>query len=197
MLERPSCWLGVDPSGEGNFGVAILFSDRRLHSSSVSSAAEAVDLVVRANCSPVAIGVDAPLEWSAGKGGGRTADAWISRTYLISSGTVQSVNSLRGAALAQGAITVELLRRHYPDLGVTESHLKALLKALGLEDYRDLFQSWGSEAEGRTEHECDAVICAVAASTAISTSACPASTRARRRILRRPSQPDGDRSCAR
>jgi len=163
MLERPSCWFGADPGGDGCFGIAILFSDGRLYSSCVSSAAEAVDVFLGCDCNPVAIGVDAPLWWSAGPGGGRRADKWLRETYRIASGTVQSVNSLRGAALAQGALIVELLRQHFPDLGVTESHPKALLKALGCEDYRELFQTWGIQAEGLNEHERDAVICAVCA----------------------------------
>lgn len=42
-------------------------------------------------------------------------------------GTVQSLNSLRGACVAQGVIAAHLLRMEIPSIRITESHPKALL----------------------------------------------------------------------
>jgi predicted nuclease with RNAse H fold len=111
---------------------------------------------------PIATAVDAPLWWSSGPGGGRKADKWIRDKYGISSGTVQSVNSLSGAALAQGMLFINLLRDRYPDIVVSEAHPKAVLKALRIER-ADFPRLHGVDEPGTTEHESDALIAAVAA----------------------------------
>jgi len=46
-------------------------------------------------------------------------------------GTVQAVNSLRGACLVQGILTAILLRQRVPEIHVSESHPKAVLWLLG------------------------------------------------------------------
>ena len=49
-------------------------------------------------------------------------------------------NSLQGAALVQGAMFVVRMRERFPEVGVTETHPKALLVALGLEAEGAFFQ---------------------------------------------------------
>jgi hypothetical protein len=51
----------------------------------------------------------------------READRWIRKTYRIASGTVQTANSLRGAALVQGAMFVQRLREKFPGVPVTDA----------------------------------------------------------------------------
>ncbi len=131
-------WVGADPGGEKAFGVATLSGEGEASAWCVDSAAEAVATVtdlLADGAPPLGIGVDTPLWWSSGPSGGRKADAWLRKTYHISSGTVQQVNSLRGAALAQGALFVALMRKQFPAVPVTESHPKALLKALKLDGW--------------------------------------------------------------
>jgi predicted nuclease with RNAse H fold len=156
-------WIGADPGGIGNFGVCILQESGSTITSCVDSVEEAVDWVVdNVSDIPVATAIDAPLWWSAGPGGGRKADKWIREKYGISSGTVQSVNSLRGAALAQGMLFASLLRERYPDIVVSEAHPKAVLKAINIAR-ADFPRLHSVEQPGGTEHESDALIAAVAA----------------------------------
>jgi len=117
------------------------------------------------DCVVAGIGVDAPLWWSSGLSSDRKADQWIRRRYHLSGGEVQGGNSLRGAALIQGALFVSAMRQKFPGVLVTEAHPKALLKALGLMSWRSAAKRFAissaiSEAQ---EHERDALIAAVAA----------------------------------
>ena len=77
---------------------------------------------------------------------------------------MQTANSLRGAALVQGMMFVQRLRERFPAANVTETHPKAVLKALGQswEDFRQHF-SITTSIENAREHERDAIIAAVAA----------------------------------
>ena len=111
---------------------------------------------------PLGLGVDAPMWWSACEGGGRRADARLRKRYGIASGTVQSGNSLQGAALIGGALLASTLREVFPGLRITESHPKALLLALRLDETRfaDRYQV---ETGWCNEHERDAAIAAVCA----------------------------------
>jgi hypothetical protein len=93
-------------------------------------------------------------------------DRWLRDTYGIHPGTVQSVNSLKGAVVVQGVLLAMRLRENAPSLPITETHPKALLKALKMEG-----QSWKAMAyrfcvdgpEPENEHERDALLSAVAA----------------------------------
>lgn len=91
-------WVGADPGGIGRFGLAFLAVSGEMQCRTVSTVAEAAQQIVAAG-EPMGVGIDAPMWWSAGPGGGRRADERLRSRYGISSGTVQSVNSLRGAAL--------------------------------------------------------------------------------------------------
>jgi hypothetical protein len=123
-------WIGADPGGKHAFGVAALFDEGTVESVTVSFADEAIDWIVDKDVQPLGAGVDAPLWWSSGRSGERHADRWIRRTYGIPSGTVQAANSLRGAALVQGAMFVSRIRERFLDLPVTEAHPKAVVRAL-------------------------------------------------------------------
>ena len=156
-------WIGADPGGIDKFGLAFLDDSSQLRCVTVSSVDEAVKSI-HASGEPSGIGIDAPLWWSAARGGGRLADERIRKRYRIKSGTVQSANSLRGAALAGGALLASLVRREFPNIGITESHPKALLRALDPKDDGASFaRRFKIPTDWRNEHERDAAIAAVCA----------------------------------
>ena len=149
-------WVGVDPGGEGNFGVAILREGMPPVLKCVNCADEAVALISER---PAGAGVDAPLWWTSGRSSFRMADDWIRRTYKGS--VVLALNSLWGAALVQGMMFVARLRQKFPGVPVTETHPKATAVALG---------EWGSPQiqafgcpKGVVEHVRDAYLSAIAA----------------------------------
>jgi predicted nuclease with RNAse H fold len=153
--EQPNAvWIGVDPGGTRAFGLAMLSTSGEV----TPFCKSCVDLVTSR---PLGVGVDAPLWWSSGPSSDRKADQWIRRTHRIHSGTVQTANSLRGAALVQGAMFVSRLREKFPGVSVTEAHPKALAIALG---------GWNGPAIAKLgvifpsgEHERDATMAAIAA----------------------------------
>ena len=156
-------WVGADPGGIDSFGLAFLEGSGRMQCLTVSSVHEAVKCIVAAG-EPLSIGIDAPMWWSAARGGARMADQRIRKRYHIASGTVQSANSLRGAALAGGALLASLVRREFPNIGITESHPKALLCALDPKDDGASFaRRFKIPTDWRNEHERDAAIAAVCA----------------------------------
>ena len=84
------------------------------------------------------------------------------KAYRIHPGTVQSVNSLKGAALVGGALLASKVREAMPGVPVTESHPKALLLALGL-DGSGFAARFGICAAWNDLHQRDAAIAAVCA----------------------------------
>jgi predicted nuclease with RNAse H fold len=166
MSSPDKFWIGADPGGKSNFGLAILKSDDSAHTSCVDCADEAIQVVLQhVNSTPAGVGVDSPLWWSSGRSGDRLADMWLREKYGFSGGQVQTANSLRGAALVQGAMFVQRMREHFPNIGVTETHPKAVYKALGMKNWAAFIERFSLTVEVRTEqaHERDAVISAVAA----------------------------------
>jgi predicted nuclease with RNAse H fold len=163
-------WFGADPGGKDAFGVALLEPNGSFRSSVVSCADEAVSWLKRTDACILAAGVDAPLWWSSGMSGDRKVDKFLRERFHISGGTVQPANSLRGAVLIQGVMLAIRLRKCFPSLAITESHPKALLKALKV-DKNDQRALWATISEQfilkgeapRTEHETDALLGAVAA----------------------------------
>ena len=166
MSQSDRAWVGVDPGGKKNFGVAVLQSDGSAYTCRVDCADEAIEVIrERVKSPPAGVGVDAPLWWSSGHSSDRRADKWLRATYGLPGGRVQTANSLRGASLVQGAMFVQRVRELFPGVSVTETHPKALLAALNVAD-GDAFRSRFSvraNAAGEPEHERDAVISAVAA----------------------------------
>ena len=155
-------WVGADPGGKGKFGLAFLSCDGDLSSARVSSVDQAAELIVDRG-KPLGLGIDAPMWWSAGVGGGRRSDELLRRNYgSIPSGTVQSVNSLRGAVLAGGALLAFKIREQFDCAKITEAHPKALLHALEVD--RDRFpEEFGLCGWSDNEDEQDAAIAAVCA----------------------------------
>jgi predicted nuclease with RNAse H fold len=114
---------------------------------------------------PAGVGVDSPLWWSSGPSSDRQADQWLRRTYGFSGGQVQTVNSLRGAALIQGVMFVRRLRQLFPDVGVTETHPKTVWYALKVNNWDSFSRRFLANVtiHPEQEHERDAIISAVAA----------------------------------
>ncbi|MCS3496189.1 putative nuclease with RNAse H fold [Bradyrhizobium japonicum] len=151
-------WYGADPGGSDSFGLAALEDDGSFKTWLCSSTDEALATIDQ----PAGIGIDCPLWWSSKEGGGRRADEWLRKTYRIHPGTVQSVNSLKGAVLVQGLMLAMILRKSYPNVPITETHPKALLRALGM-DWNDFRETYGLRGpQPQSEHERDALIGAVA-----------------------------------
>lgn len=160
MIEEQAgaVWVGADPGGANAFGLAMLSPSGEVTTHCVSYADEAVKLIT---ARPLGVGVDAPLWWSSGRSAEREADRWIRRTHGIRSGTVQTANSLRGAALVQGVMFVSRLRERFPGVPVTEAHPKAVAIALGGWDGAAI-DELGSVVAA-SEHERDAIVAATAA----------------------------------
>jgi predicted nuclease with RNAse H fold len=175
--------LGFDPGGEDGFGWCVADDTPTLPlavraTGVVDNARSAVDAVmtqVKRGESVVAVGIDAPLFWVAT--GDRNVDR-IVRDELRGlgarspGGTVQAVNSLRGACVVQGMLTGMLLRAALPEVLISESHPKALLWQLRLAN-RDrhpagislvsLSHFSVSASIGTQDHERDAAIGALCA----------------------------------
>ena len=154
-------WVGGDPGGQNNFGLSFLDASGGTDCFTVSSVDEAVQRIASKG-KPLGLGIDAPMWWSSHRGGGRKADERIRRRYRIRSGTVQSANSLRGAALVGGMMLALRVRQAFPDTPITESHPKALLRALKL-DGPDFAERFRISSSWTNEHERDATIAAVCA----------------------------------
>ena len=159
-------WVGADPGGKGNFGLAFLDRDGGLSCKTVSSVDEAVKQIA-CKGEPLGLGIDAPMWWSSDKFGRRKADKRI-RDKLIRDkhkfpyGRVQWINSLRGAALVGGMMLALLVRKKFQSVPITESHPKALLRALKI-DWPRFAQQFNISQTWKNEHERDAAIGAVCA----------------------------------
>lgn len=157
-------WVGADPGGKGKFGLAFLDEDGKLWCTRVSSVDEAAGTIFGKG-EILGLGIDAPMWWSSAEGGGRNADQLLRKKYGIHPGTVQSVNSLRGAALVGGAMLAFRIRQRFREAKITEAHPKALLSGPG--PGRDGFpqrfcisSGWPGKDE---EDEQDAAIAAICA----------------------------------
>jgi hypothetical protein len=173
-------YIGFDPGGAGAFGWAVLSGIQLplfLVARGVSHHADEAVHSVRdtARQSPLAAaGIDAPLFWHGR--GDRTVDQRV-RSAIIQrgahAGTVNSVNSMRGACLIQGMMAAMLLRTHQNELPITEAHPKALLWLLGIarrgkpsvgiaiSDLHDWIT--GNDVAGASDHEPDACLGAISA----------------------------------
>ena len=169
-------WIGADPGGVHKFGVAILFPDLHdlsqwtFRTASVNNARAAIEWVSE-ELTPLGIqwadvggvGIDAPLWWSNGQSSDRMADQRLRKHYKLVKGEIQSANSLRGAALVQGMLLAEGLRKENIDLGVTETHPKVLFKQFFGSDWGGFCSSQAFRFTPSNEHELDAAISAYAA----------------------------------
>jgi hypothetical protein len=134
--------LGFDPGGKGAFGWAVCTEiDDRLNvvATGLADHAEgamkgALDALPEGGL-VVCAGIDAPMFWVTD--GYREADRLVRKAIAhlgakSPGGTVQHFNSLRGACVIQSVLILELLRREYPNLPITEAHPKALLWLMGI-----------------------------------------------------------------
>lgn len=175
--------LGFDPGGVKTFGWCVAEATPnqklRLHRSGLANHSdEAVTAALQeiVDLSEIAaVGIDSPLFWAAS--GERRADKAI-RSALKGigaknvGGTVQNINSLRGACLVQGIMAARSLRKVVPTVSITESHPKALLWLLKIANdhrpvtevtmaqLRDLITTDSTQLQ---DHERDAALGAVAA----------------------------------
>jgi predicted nuclease with RNAse H fold len=164
-------YCGFDPGGVRQFGWAVLSSDDdgAVQVCETGCADNAMEVVMRAiNAKPGhthfrGAGIDSPLYWTPT--GVRAADRYVRNAAMVAGcrtagGTVQHPNSLRGACVIQGPVSALLLRRHHAEVQITEAHPKAMLYELqGNATYRHVTDQW----VGKTEHERDAVLGALAA----------------------------------
>lgn len=165
-------YLGFDPGGINSFGWATLQISATgtvagIITGVVSSAPDAISEASKVldGGVPTAIGIDAPLFWV--ESGDRRADAAIRKRVVAAggqSGTVSSVNSLRGACVVQGILTARLVTSKWDSTLITESHPKALLRL-----YADAGAFVSAHVPSiATEHERDAALSAYAAWAAAS-----------------------------
>lgn len=174
-------YVGFDPGGKGQFGWAICSPEGErlqiLHAGNAEHAQNALLAVKSRLSSQVTItgaGIDAPLFWVAN--GGRNSDLLVRNAIKklgakSPGGTVQQLNSLRGACLVQGPLIAKLLMDEFPSIAITETHPKALLFLLGLANRQNppsdigignLSEYVHVDAGQYSEHERDSVLGAVA-----------------------------------
>jgi predicted nuclease with RNAse H fold len=166
MKQNKDIWIGADPGGRRNFGLAILQSNGVARTWCLDHAEAAMTVLDKELPGvPSGVGVDAPLWWSSGRSSDRHADQWLRKKYQLTGGQVQTANSLRGAALVQGAMFVQRIREMFPKIGVTESHPKALRVAFRRERWKSFCKrtSIHTTLTGEEGHEHDAVLGALAA----------------------------------
>ncbi len=160
-MDHKAVWIGADPGGTNNFGIAELSTDGVARTACCSCAAEAAAWI---EGMPLGAGIDAPMWWSAAPKGDRKADLWLRCKYGNEPpGKVLAINSLWGSVLAQGAMLAVELRKKFAELPITEAHPGLFLKARHL-SFNELKRHYGIRADSRiTNHERDAVIAALAA----------------------------------
>jgi predicted nuclease with RNAse H fold len=175
--------LGFDPGGAHQFGWCV--SERKseaglklLHSGVADNARGAVHAAlesIKDLKDVAAAGIDSPLYWPMD--GARMADVLIRqimrrRGARNVGGTVQSLNSLRGACVAQGIIAARLLRDRIPSIRITETHPKALLwlievanehRCISEVQMSQLNELMTCKATLSCEHQRDAVLGSIAA----------------------------------
>lgn len=166
MTEHEPVWIGADPGGEGSFGVALLYARGRVITGTFSFVDEAIEFACKGlTGTPAAIGIDAPLWWSSGKSGLRKADDWIRRQYDLPSKNVQAVNSMWGSVLAQGMMFAARMRERFPEINITETHPKALIRAMRADYWLGALRGCVTRVtlDSKPDHERDALISAIAA----------------------------------
>lgn len=182
-----SIYLGFDPGGAGEFGwcvarestesanglpLIIVVAGIAMHAK--EAVCEASQLIPSSEV-PAAAGIDAPLIWS--RGAGRQAEPFLRAQIRhagcgTAEGTVQHLNSLRGACAVQWMMTAVLLRERFEEIPLSEAHPKAWLWIAEITNRRprvaeitvaDL-QEWCVSPRGNLcNHERDAAISCLSA----------------------------------
>ena len=174
--------LGFDPGGKGNFGWSICEVvggnlQSRVETGLANDAWDAINKIEKAikaisdNSTVLAAGIDAPLFWS--RTGNRRADTVLRKAlkdiqFPTPSGTVQAINSLRGACVVQGPLLVRHLSDRW-DPSISESHPKALDHLLHRAERpeHDMVDMVDRLTAGLADHQRDATLSAVSAWAAI------------------------------
>ena len=177
MTDPVEIFLGFDPGGKGgdkecgNFGWSICQGVagqfQLLDTGRAKYAEEVVRRVSRKlppNPSVLAAGIEAPMFWH--KTGDREVDGFLREEAKLRGcphpwGTIQAVNSLRGACLVQGILLgKDLCKQQWFDAPITEANSKALrwLKPATFYYIQRL-----TEGEGKSDHERDATLAAYGA----------------------------------
>ena len=173
-------FLGFDPGGNQRFGWCVATCDSGglpLHVRAAGHACNALDAVMKTEEmielgeQILGAGIDAPLSWPWKAG--RVCDARLraalqDRGAPSPSGSVQHVNSLRGACVAQGVLLALELRKRHRDLHLSESHPKAFLwlTVLGAPTGQQL-TDFIEGTEDLGEHERDSAIACLSAWAAV------------------------------
>ncbi len=180
MPESIGLILGFDPGGANRFGWSVCSAgaDHLQQPLKTGLADDAWDALIRVkkafrdfdlpeNPQVLAAGIDAPLFW--GRRRNRRVDdvlrqALKKNKFPTPGGTVQQVNSLRGACLVQGVLLAKYLREWDPQLPFTEAHPKALQHLL-LHSGQPEMTTLARLTEGLEdrEHQRDATLSAIAA----------------------------------
>ena len=180
MSESSGLILGFDPGGAGRFGWSVCGVENDelqvpLATCLADDAEDALDQVKKTIKSSglsgrahvLGAGIDAPLFW--GRRGKRKVDDVLRKAlrdgmFRTPSGTVQQINSLRGACLVQGVLLARYLSDWEPGLPITEAHPKALLHLLRHSGRTDMTMlARLVEGPQRSEHERDATLSAIGA----------------------------------
>ncbi len=155
-------FVGIDPGGVSSMGWCVMTVQGaaiQLACGTCTGVESCLDLIAsRLAKAPAAVGIDAPLYWVYY--GDRIADRRIRSAVTAAggaSGTVSHVNSLRGACLVQGVLSVAAIAKRWPSARVTESHPKALLRVWP--EAAAFISGWSFG----TKHERDAALGAYAA----------------------------------
>jgi hypothetical protein len=162
-------FVGFDPGGKNAFGWVVLrlvgSELRCVASGTCSGARQAVDESA-AHCpegGPVVVSIDAPMYWV--DDGDRQADVRV-RDQVVASGgkpgTVNHVNSLRGACLVQGVQAARFAHEKWPRATINEAHPKALF-AVYPAAREFLAKTSNQLRQGASDHEQDAILAAYAA----------------------------------
>ena len=175
-------YLGFDPGGKKQFGWAVCSPITQiLHVLATGEAGNAKEAITKAistipsNGTATGVGIDAPLFWS--EDDGRDVDKLVRQAIQklgsqSPGGTVQQINSLRGACIVQGPLIANILLRFFPKIAITESHPKALLYLLGIANKQkkpsmvslaDLSEYIDCDKRMTSEHERDALLGTVTA----------------------------------
>ncbi len=185
MSDVNSVVLGFDPGGMNHFGWSVCpYVDGELQPPVATGVANhASDAMTRTRdniptrATVLAAGIDAPLFWT--KTAHREIDG-VLRSALTSNGfpphavggTVQEVNSLQGACIAQGPLLARLLVETWGVLPISESHPKALrylVGRIGQPDVMAMVNRLIAQLGGHAghDHRRDATLAAVSAWAAI------------------------------
>ncbi|WP_102945974.1 DUF429 domain-containing protein [Stenotrophomonas sp. VV52] len=155
-------FVGIDPGGELAMGWCVMTvhdAGVRLDSGICTGADTCLGSIAsHVEGPPAAVGIDAPLYSTYD--GDRVSDRRIRAAVAFaggSGGTVNHVNSLRGACLVQGILAAVAIAQRWPSTRVTDSHPKALLRVWPEAD------AFVSKYPFRTDHERDAALGAYAA----------------------------------